>query len=370
MCFKVVICGAGVVGSSVAYFLSKRGVPAAIVDRAGVAPAASGKAGGFLAKDWNDGTPIGPLASLSFSLHEELAQTLGLDSYRRLSCHQVAVSGPSGSEPKRVDGVEWVDIGVQGHAVMGTEKTIAQVHPKQLTEALMKSALDHGCSFHVGVVQEIKTELRGDSKHVAGVIVDSQFVPCEKVVIAMGPWSSQCTQGLKLPPMLGQKYHSVLMQNERELSQAIFFHGLGDPEVYPRPKGEVYVTGFPDTPVAVEDLPGQEVVRPDVVNRLTETMKLVSTELGRAEVTRYQACYLPISVDGLPLIGKLEEVEGVYIATGHGCWGILNGPATGLVMSELIVDGVAKSVDISPFDPNRFKVFDDMHRVGSSADSC
>lgn len=145
-------------------------------------------------------------------MHEELAQTLGLDSYRRLSCHQVAVSGPSGSEPKRVDGIEWVDIGVLGHAVMGTEKTIAQVHPKQLTEALMKSALDHGCSFHVGVVQEIKTELRGDSKHVAGVVVDSQFVPCEKVVIAMGPWSSQCTQGLKLPPMLGQKYHSVLMQ--------------------------------------------------------------------------------------------------------------------------------------------------------------
>ena len=145
-------------------------------------------------------------------MHEELAQTLGLDSYRRLSCHQVAVSGPSGSEPKRVDGVEWVDIGVLGHAVMGTETTIAQVHPKQLTEALMKSALDHGCSLHVGVVQEIKTELRGDSKHVAGVVVDSQFVPCEKVVIAMGPWSSQCTQGLKLPPMLGQKYHSVLMQ--------------------------------------------------------------------------------------------------------------------------------------------------------------
>ena len=35
------------------------------------------------------------------------------------------------------------------------------------------------------------------------------------------------------------------MQNKRELTQAVFFQGLGDPEVYPRPKGEVYVTGFP-----------------------------------------------------------------------------------------------------------------------------
>ena len=44
---------------------------------------------------------------------------------------------------------------------------------------------------------------------------------------------------------------SVLMQNERELTQAVFFQGLGDPEVYPRPKGEVYVTGFPGLPLLV-----------------------------------------------------------------------------------------------------------------------
>jgi hypothetical protein len=44
--------------------------------------------------------------------------------------------------------------------------------------------------------------------------------------------------------MYGQKYHSILYKNARTLTQAVFFQGLGDPEVYPRPGGEVYVTGY------------------------------------------------------------------------------------------------------------------------------
>ena len=70
------------VGCSIAYHLSVREAPVTIVDRSGIAPAASGKAAGFLAKDWNDQGSTGPLSRLSFQLHEELADTLKLDSYR------------------------------------------------------------------------------------------------------------------------------------------------------------------------------------------------------------------------------------------------------------------------------------------------
>jgi glycine/D-amino acid oxidase-like deaminating enzyme len=41
------------------------------------------------------------------------------------------------------------------------------------------------------------------------------------------------------------------------------------------------------------------------------------------------------------------------VVTGHSCWGILNAPASGLAMAELIVDGQARSVDLRPFDPQR-----------------
>src|SRR2546427_9362831 len=60
-------------GASVAYFLARRGVAVTVVERWGVACAASGKSGGFLALDWCDDSPLGPLARASFALHAELA---------------------------------------------------------------------------------------------------------------------------------------------------------------------------------------------------------------------------------------------------------------------------------------------------------
>jgi glycine/D-amino acid oxidase-like deaminating enzyme len=48
----VLICGGGAIGASIAYFLSCRGVKAIVIERAGLACAASGKSDGFLARDW------------------------------------------------------------------------------------------------------------------------------------------------------------------------------------------------------------------------------------------------------------------------------------------------------------------------------
>jgi glycine/D-amino acid oxidase-like deaminating enzyme len=70
-------------------------------------------------------------------------------------------------------------------------------------------------------------------------------------------------------------------------------------------------------------------------------------------VTRRQACYRPVTDDGLLLIGPVPGVAGAFVATGHGPWGMLNAPAIGQALAELIVEGVASSVDLRPFDPAR-----------------
>src|SRR5882724_8155621 len=83
---RVLICGAGVIGASIAYFLCRRGVEVVVIEQTGVACAASGKSGGFLALDWCDGSPLGPLARRSFALHASLAAEIGGDwGYRRLA---------------------------------------------------------------------------------------------------------------------------------------------------------------------------------------------------------------------------------------------------------------------------------------------
>src|SRR5437773_8448024 len=107
----VVVCGAGVIGASVAYFLTRRGIAVTVVERSGVACAASGKSGGFLALDWCDGSPLGPLARASFTLHAELAAELSTDyGYRRMETFMLTARArgtPAGGH--RVAAPPWLD---------------------------------------------------------------------------------------------------------------------------------------------------------------------------------------------------------------------------------------------------------------------
>jgi hypothetical protein len=75
--------------------------------------------------------------------------------------------------------------------------------------------------------------------------------------------------------------------------------------------------------------------------------------LAAAPIKARQACFRPVSEDGLPFIGAVPGVDGAYVATGHSVWGMLNAPATGEAMSELILDGAARHVDLAPFAPGR-----------------
>jgi glycine/D-amino acid oxidase-like deaminating enzyme len=121
----VLVCGAGVIGAAVAYFLSRRAVAVTVVERSGVACAASGKSGGFLALDWCDGSPLGPLARASFTLHAELAREVGADyGYRRVDTFMVAARErgriPGGH---RVPAPGWIDGAGVVTAALGSNET-------------------------------------------------------------------------------------------------------------------------------------------------------------------------------------------------------------------------------------------------------
>jgi glycine/D-amino acid oxidase-like deaminating enzyme len=84
----IVICGGGVIGAAIAYFTSRRGTQATVIERHEVAGSASGKSGGFLALDWCAGSALDQLARRSFELHSELSSELGnACGYRRLTTY-------------------------------------------------------------------------------------------------------------------------------------------------------------------------------------------------------------------------------------------------------------------------------------------
>src|SRR5688572_17519143 len=108
----VVVCGAGAIGASVAWFLAKRGAAPVVVDRARPGAAASGKAAGFLAEDWSAGTPLDGLMRASFALHAEIAAELGAGrlGYRPTDAVMVAASDGGSVEPyRRLDSPPWLD---------------------------------------------------------------------------------------------------------------------------------------------------------------------------------------------------------------------------------------------------------------------
>jgi D-amino-acid dehydrogenase len=60
----------------------------------------------------------------------------------------------------------------------------------------------------------------------------------------------------------------------------------------------------------------------------------------------------PATSDGLPLIGALPGLEGVYLATGHGMLGVTLAPASAALLTPLVLEGHA-APELAPFDPGR-----------------
>ena len=114
------------------------------------------------------------------------------------------------------------------------------------------------------------------------------------------------------------------------------------------------MTGFPDSPVRVTERPGEVEVRPGATDKLEAVARELSADLRDAPRTGAQSCYLPLTPDGAPAIGRLSSAPGVYVGTGHSCWGILNGPATGKALAELILDGRGSAAVGAELSPDRF----------------
>src|SRR5579875_859017 len=113
---RVLILGGGVIGASIAYRMASLGAEVVVIERSAVACAASGKSGGFLALDWCDGTPVGPLARRSFALHAELAAELDGRrwGYRRMTTYAGAM-GERRARRMREAGPGWVSPEVAFH---------------------------------------------------------------------------------------------------------------------------------------------------------------------------------------------------------------------------------------------------------------
>jgi sarcosine oxidase subunit beta len=76
--------------------------------------------------------------------------------------------------------------------------------------------------------------------------------------------------------------------------------------------------------------------------------------LEHARVAKQMAGLYEVTPDDEPIIGKARALPGLYIAAGFSGHGFQHSPATGKVMSEIILDGASKTIDVSMLDLERF----------------
>lgn len=183
----------------------------------------------------------------------------------------------------------------------------------------------------------------------------------DKIILSVGPWTSKILPDC---PISGLRAHSITIAPFKDQSvspYAIFTEfktgptSYISPEIYAR-KDEVYVCGEGDSAVDVPETSDDVQVVNSKCDELFNQVSKISPNLRNGKILKKQACYLPVldvpSSSG-PLIGE-TNVEHLFLCSGHSCWGINNAPATGKIMSELLLDGKVKLADISSLDPSLY----------------
>ncbi|KAF7342045.1 DAO domain-containing protein [Mycena venus] len=401
---NIVVVGGGIIGCSTAYYLTRHPafVPSKIAitliegSAHGAAQGASGKAGGLVAK-W---AYPKELVNVSFNEHVKLADehngkdrwgwryvstgswegrgepllddsigsSAGLKREKSLEKTLGLPEGRKGSSSRKLKGLPddllWVkETLTQSYSSMAPEGATAQVHPYLFTTSMLDLAKEKGVEFKSATVTSI-IQSGGKVTGVKYVEVGqntSQTLHATDVIVCGGVWSPSLLPGL---PIEGTRAHSVVIRTAPTATIAPYVlfteitgigNGVVTPEIYARPDGTVYACG-PGDDSLVPDNVDDVAVDSTACESLLKNVFAISEELRAGAVEVRQACFLPVSsIGGGPIIGAVEKVaKGLFVATGHTCWGISNAPGTAKAMAELVLDGKIKCADLKKLHPSKF----------------
>lgn len=364
----VAVIGGGIVGCSVAAHLAASGRSVALVERSAIAAGASGR---------NSGVIQHPFDPVLADLYRRT-----LDAYRALpGDHGLGVTlsrPPAGlllvaHDPNLVRGQavalatshpalrpEFLEPGAVSRieAVLGPDVAACRleigfpVAPAAATEAYAAWARALGVDIRIG--QGARPWLDGDT--VRGLLLDDGTpIAADDVVVAAGPWSPGLIDptGAWRPirPLWGVV---VAIDLDDPPRHAIEEAGI---DIEPGGAGDPVTHDFSLIPATDGASLGSTflVEEPDPtaeVPRIVERARTFMPSLDERRLGALRACARPLSRDGRPLIGRIPGTDGLWIAAGHGPWGISSGPAAGLILLDLMEDRT--SVPPPALDPARF----------------
>jgi D-amino-acid dehydrogenase len=171
-----------------------------------------------------------------------------------------------------------------------------------------------------------------------------QELSADAVVLATGAWLNRLAtpHGVRLPVQAGRGY-SFTVPATPAASRPIHFPAtrLALTPAGPRMRvaGVMEFTD-PDAPPA-----------PPRIRSMVGALRPLVTGLDLDSRTDEWVGPRPVATDGVPLIGA-SATDGVYVAGGHGMWGVTLGPVTGALLARLVATGHTPP-ELAPLDPLR-----------------
>ena len=364
----IAVIGGGIIGTSIAYHLARRGADVVLLERnrffgeESTAKAAGGVRAHF-------GTEVNVrLSQISLAEFERFEAKTGYSPSFVRRGYLFVLTTEAEVRAFKAKFPMWEGLGVRTEfwtgdavrarfpmmrwddalgAVWGPDDGLAD--PGSAVQGYVSAGSRAGAKFFT--TTEV-TSIKIARGRVEAVVTSAGEIAARRLVIAAGAWSGEIGKlaGVEIPivPVRRQILVTAAIPEIPvdfpfvfDFAKSLYFHkegpglliGMSNPDQAP---------GFDQTVDA-----DWEIV---TLEAAAARMPL----LERAGIARRWAGLYEITPDRHPLIGPLPEVEGLYIVAGFSGHGFMHGPAAGTIAAEELIDGRATSLDTAPLRPDRF----------------
>jgi len=361
-------------GVSIAHALARRRVGRVVVlEKSYLGAGSSGKSGAIIRQHYSNRLTVS-MAQKSLRVFEQFEDVVGgppvftrtgliivVNERDRAGLEaNLAMQRELGIDVRLVSAPELMEIDPNArlaeNELAAYEPEAGYVEAVQVVTSFAEAAGRLGVDIRQGV------EVRGlviEGGRASGVETNEGRYQCHTVVLATGPWAAQLAQGIGLHlPVQACRTQVALFRRPTDCARRGCVYGDFVQGLYFKPThGEMIHAG---------SIAGEEIhnpVDPDNYNESADDdwVPQVRQRLGRRYPAMhrgygrggYGALYA-ITPDWHPILDRCPGVEGVYCAVGFSGHGFKMSPIVGQLMAELIVDGQASVLDISPLRLRRF----------------
>jgi sarcosine oxidase subunit beta len=387
----IVIIGAGVNGLATAFELSKR-KPGTIVvlERRFIGAGASGKSGALVRQHYTN-TSEAKLTLESLPIFSNWKEVIGHGDCGFEQPGFLRIVAPEDEANLRENVADLQEAGIRTWIVTPTE--VSELEPLLFTGDISAAAYEPDAGYAdpnatmfgyaqaaiangVTIVTDCEaSSVLTEGGKVTGVATSKGTIACGQVLIAAGAFADRLLSPLGLDIGLKPyKSQVVIFRHPITMDSRRKHHVVIDTvfESWLRPEGQngtLIGIEFPDREADPDAFP--QFPPPDYVEQCHRALAGRFPVFTNATMRGGWTGMYMMSPDRHPIIGRMDGYDGLFVMSGDSGACFKTAPATGICLSQLMLDGVTKLVDLTPFRPSRFgegKPWTDKRTYGDHAD--